>query len=395
MFRKLQFRFIATFMSAVIIVFAMIFTTVFFMNRSAYDRGVLDVLNENAQLYFNNENANKGVLVISFGYGSVGDTYLVIQGENEFTVEQIERIVSSAQKISTGSGSVDNLYYLVAVQDAETVLTAVDVSHKISDSISNFTTTSIVFIILFAVVSFFVVLSSYTILRPIKESFYKQQQFVSDASHELRTPITIISANADVLKSINNNPENDKYLDSVKTQTDRLNYLVGDMLTLAKNEEVITKKTVKKYRTVFSLSEETISCALSFEALIYENGKSLTTYVTQNLNGYGDAQGFRTVMGILLDNAVKYSAPNSAINLTLKKKGTRSVLIITNKGSQVHDQDSNKIFERFYRSDDSRSRESGGSGLGLAIAKAICDNNKWKISAKSEYNVSMTVTVTI
>lgn len=222
---------------------------------------------------------------------------------------------------------------------------------------------------------------SFKIFQPIKESLYKQRKFISDASHELKTPIAVISANADVLKT---NEEN-RYLDSIKSQTKRLNLLVTDMLTLARMDE--SHKTLVK--ETFCLSDVVTEAVLPFDAVSFENGKVLLSEIEKNVEYYGNRESVKKMIDILLDNAVKYATKGGTIKVTLVK----TTLIVTNSGSDVKDADSNKIFERFYRGESSRSRETGGSGLGLAIAKSIATQNGWNITAKSRYGESMTITV--
>ena len=163
---------------------------------------------------------------------------------------------------------------------------------------------------------------------------------------------------------------------------------VRTLLTLAKIDEF---KSELKHES-FNLSQEIISTTLPFDALAYEKGKKLNTEIENDIEYKGDKASVKKLLMILLDNAIKHSDSNGQINVSLKKDG-RTVLTVFNTGSNVITEDSEKIFERFYRVDNSRSRESGGSGLGLAIAKTIADSNNWKITAQSVYNKSMTITV--
>ena len=164
--------------------------------------------------------------------------------------------------------------------------------------------------------------------------------------------------------------------------------LVLDLLTLAKIDEQKDKLSHEN----FNLSQEVLSTALPFDSLAFEKGKTLNTEVEPDIEIKGDKQSVKNLLTILLDNAIKHSSANAIIDVTLKKEG-KTILSVTNTGSNVPDEDSDKIFERFYRGDSSRSRSSGGSGLGLAIAKTIATTNNWKISAHSQCNKSMKITV--
>ena len=143
------------------------------------------------------------------------------------------------------------------------------------------------------------------------------------------------------------------------------------------------------------LREEVVNVILPFEAVVYEKKKRLVMNVEEGIRVETDRISIRKTLEILLDNAIKYSDEKGTITVTLKKHKNRTVIIVKNTGSNVPNKDSSKIFERFYRAEDSRSREFGGSGLGLAIAKNISNVNKWKIYAKSEYQHSMTITIII
>ena len=224
-----------------------------------------------------------------------------------------------------------------------------------------------------------------TVFKPINDTLLKQRQFVSDASHELRTPITVISANADVLGNLIDN----KYLDSIKSQTERLNLLVSDLLTLSKMDE--GKLSIPKER--FSLSQLINALVLPFEAVAFEKGKFLYLDNQNDIDYFGDSESVKLLVNILIDNAIKHSTKNATIKVSLKKDGTKILLEVYNDGSNIFDQDSDKVFERFYKGDKSRKHTDSGSGLGLCIAKNICDNNKWKITAKSKLNESFTITV--
>ena len=213
----------------------------------------------------------------------------------------------------------------------------------------------------------------------------KQMHFISDASHELKTPLTIISANAEVLKGIDDN----QWVKNISTQTERMSVLVNDMLTLTRIEERRKKRSLID----FDLSTETLNSALQFDTVAFEKGKTIVTDVVPDVKITADIHAFKQLLSILLDNAVKYATENTEIVVSLKKENGKTVLTVKNFGSDVPNEDSFKIFERLYRGDQSRSRESGGCGLGLSIAKSLCDANKWKISAHSRYNESMTITV--
>jgi signal transduction histidine kinase len=168
-----------------------------------------------------------------------------------------------------------------------------------------------------------------------------------------------------------------------------MNVLITDMLSLAKLEE--GKVTITKQP--FDLSEVIMECTLPFEAMVFENKKNIEYMVAPNVKANTDKNSVKMLINILLDNAVKYASENGKIIVYLNRVKNKTIFSIYNTGSNVPNKDSARIFERFYRADSSRSRDSGGSGLGLAIAKNLANRNKWKIYADSKQGESMTITV--
>ena len=183
-------------------------------------------------------------------------------------------------------------------------------------------------------------------------------------------------------------PEN-KWLHNVKNQTERLGLIINDMLEMAKMDENLPTLIKED----FDLSEEIVGSSLPFDAVAFEKGKTLILDVQPNVKYKGDRQSVKKIINIVLDNAVKYASDDGIIKVSLVKKNNKITLSVFNTGSAVPESYANKVFERFYRIDNSRSRESGGSGLGLSIAKTIADANKWKISAVSRLDEYMIINV--
>lgn len=312
--------------------------------------------------------------------------YMITDGNSGFKLDEIQLVVKSAVQRGLPFGNAYGTVYYRTFNN-NTKIACIDAKMIIESRDSLILNTATVFLISYILLFFIVYIFSSKFFEPIKESFYRQRKFISDASHELKTPIAVISANADVMKSQGQN----EYVDSIKLQTERMKLLVSDMLMLSRIDE--EKPTLKKEE--FSLSDATIKNTLPFDAVAFERGKMIITDIQKDILVTEDIESYNKVLSILIDNAVKYANKNSTILVSLKKDGRQNVLTVFNEGSSVLDEDSNKIFDRFFRADNSRSRETGGCGLGLSIAKSICDLNKWKISAKSKFNKSMTITVII
>lgn len=215
-------------------------------------------------------------------------------------------------------------------------------------------------------------------IKPIEESYNKQKQFVADASHELKTPLTTINTNIDVLLSHSKNTieEEQKWVTYIKDEAERMTKLTNDLLYLAKldHDSDIVFSPV-------SFSGAVESVLLAMEATAFEQGVEIDSDIAQDVSVMGFEDRLRQITVILIDNAIKYSQKRSRIEVKLTSDG---VLKVKNYGCGISDKDKKHIFERFYRADESRSRESGGYGLGLAIAKASVISMNGSIGVSSD-----------
>lgn len=211
------------------------------------------------------------------------------------------------------------------------------------------------------------------IVKPVNEAFIRQKQFIYDASHELKTPIAIISASAEMLEK---NPKEKKWLDNIKTENNRMNKLVISLLDLSKSENI---KENEVYTNV-NLSKVIKNKALTFESLIYENSLELDVDVANDIMFNCNEDRIKELLSILMDNAIKHSLPNSQITVKLSKEKNNIYLSVKNKGKEIPVSERGKIFERFYRLDKSRNRDDNRYGIGLSIAKNIVINHNGTIS---------------
>ena len=206
--------------------------------------------------------------------------------------------------------------------------------------------------------------------------------FVSDASHELRTPITVILANLNILSSKKDDLIKTQYqwIDNTKEEANRMKQLVDELLFLARSDDRQNKLVFSK----IDLSELLLSRMLSFEALAFEKGIRLDYEIADGLYIIGHEGNVKQLLSILLDNAMKYCGDKGSVYLKAFSLKDRTYVLIKNSGDLIDAEDLKHIFERFYRTDKSRSRTEGGYGLGLAIAKTIVDNMHGKISVLSD-----------
>ncbi len=221
-------------------------------------------------------------------------------------------------------------------------------------------------------------------IRPVERAWKQQKQFVADASHELKTPLTVILASTDIMLSDKENvsAEQRKWLECTKTESERMKELLSGMLYLARSEDEVGS-VVSSPHVVFNLSELLSESLLGFEIQCFEKGKTLVDEVEDNIFIKGNEAEIKQLVEIFLDNACKYSDDNGKISVSLKSGGNRCILSFVNTGTPIPQKDIPHIFERFYRSSDSRSRDEGGYGLGLSIAKSIADKHGTKISVLS------------
>ena len=225
-------------------------------------------------------------------------------------------------------------------------------------------------------------------VRPVEEAFVRQKQFVSDASHELKTPLAVISANAEVLEQeIGQN----EYLGYIRSEVRRTDSLVRNLLTLARMDRQEKGIEMKP----FDLSHALLDVVLPFESTVYETGKILEYDIPDGIECNGNEEMIKQLAVILLSNALKYSDEGGQIRISLNARGKQREIRVFNTGNPIAPEDQEKIFDRFWRADPAHGSETGGHGLGLAIARSIVDTHHGKISVESKEGKGTTFTVTL
>ena len=223
------------------------------------------------------------------------------------------------------------------------------------------------------------------VMRPIAESYSKQKVFITDASHELKTPLTIIDANTEVLEIENGENE---WTQAIHHQVKRLASLTENLVMLSRMEE----ETPRHGMTDFSLSDAITESVEPFGAPAETQGKSFDCDISPNVTLYGDERSIRKMIGLLCDNAVKYTSDGGTIKVKLRG-GSHPQLTFSNPAEGLQKGNYDILFERFYRSDSSRSSEKAGYGIGLSVVKAITEAHKGKITANSPDGKNMVFTV--
>ncbi len=311
------------------------------------------------------------------------DTVTVLQSGAGFSDEEL---AAAAQKViaggeTTGRLREEALYYARRDVRGGTRVAFVEASY-LTESIRRllWQSAGIGAISLLAFFGISVFLARWA-LRPVERAWLQQRRFVADASHELKTPLTVILANNNILLS---HPEErvgsqKQWLESTGEEAQHMRRLVDDLLFLAKSdagERPPARETV-------DLSDLTTSVLLSFEPVAYEKKVALEAQVEPDITVAGDPTALRQLVHILLDNACKYAGAGGRAALSLDRQGGTAVIRVSNTGVPIPPEDLPHVFERFYRADKARTRE-GGYGLGLAIAKSIMDRQDGALTVSSD-----------
>jgi signal transduction histidine kinase len=254
----------------------------------------------------------------------------------------------------------------------------------------NITISFIGLIIIFVII----VICSKKIVYPVSESYEKQKQFISVAGHEIKTPITIIDADAELLSM--EIGEDNEWLQDICTQTKRMASLTNDLLSLSRMDEDRQQFTMID----FPISDIVTETVASFQTLARSKERNIKTAITPMLSYKGDETGIRQIVGILIDNAIKYSKQGIEggyrdIEVGLEKKNKNIILTVTNSSEPVSNEQLRQFFDRFYRAEQSNKSGTGGYGLGLSIAKSIVEKHKGRISASTPYSDTVQITVTL
>lgn len=299
-----------------------------------------------------------------------------MHGTDDYSIQDCTELIANINKKSKMDGYYNTLQY-VKKNYAEGSIVVFSNRKSDIDMMKKILFVSIgVFILMEGIVFILTRILTQRAMKPMQISYEKQQQFISDAGHELKTPLTVISANADILfDEIGEN----KWLSYIKSQTERMRILVQEMLDLTKFS--YTEDNIAQSR--FNISSLIENVALPFECQAFEQKKTFHIEIEPNIEFLGNTERIRRMIGIFIDNAFKYSNGNGTIKIQLKTENGKNILRIYNTGIGIKKGEEEKIFERFYRSDSSRSTQ-GGYGLGLAIAKSIADQHNIKIQVQTE-----------
>ena len=298
--------------------------------------------------------------------------------DRKYLQEIINEALLSDQE--TGELKTHDLRYLKSVSPMGFTIVFSDTTTE-SSTLKNLLYSCLsIFFVAMVVFSGISILLSHWVIKPVAKAWDQQRQFVADASHELKTPLSVIMANAELLQSEETSEEDRKtYSGNILGVTYQMRSLVENMLEMAR----VDNGTVNMPFTTLDFSQLVSDAALSFQLLYEERGMGLRCAVPEEIQLHGSEQHLYQVMDVLLDNALKYSTPGSMVSVDLTVSGRSCVLSVASPGEPISREDLKNIFKRFYRGDKARAM-NGSYGLGLAIAESIVEAHRGRIWAESD-----------
>lgn len=404
MIRKLQVKFILLSMSALLLVLTVIITGINIINYNSVIKDadqLLAILSENNGTFPKKTGIKPGDIPKNLSPETPYETrfFSVLLNRNTHGVVQVEtsRIISidtanaieyARRVIDHGKvqGFVANFRYHIHTEKNHIRIVFLDCGRKL-DSFKDFLFTSVLisvsgYAVVFVIIAFF----SNKVVRPISESYEKQKQFITDAGHELKTPLTIIKADTDILEMEFGENE---WLEDIQKQATRLTTLTNDLVYLAHMEETSSFMQMIE----FPFSDVVSEASSSFQALAQTQNKHFLCKIEPMLSLTGNEKAIHQLTTILLDNALKYSPERGTVSLTLQRLNKCLQLSVYNTTEyMISKENLSLLFERFYRIDSSRNSQTGGHGIGLSVAKAIVTAHGGKIQAATEDGYSLEIT---
>lgn len=396
MIRKLRLKFVAICMALVTAVLAVVFLSVYFTMEHSIETLSRQVLYRVAQdsLY---SGGSRDFIRPEIGIDVGGDWVLLpyftveVWGSQAYVTggtydelentEALQAILSDCLSQPEQEGTIRSyrLRYLRQDNGLYQKIAFVDMSMEMTvlrNMMGPYLVILLISLLLLLGVS---VLLSRWAIRPVEKAWKQQRQFLSDASHELKTPLTVILSNAELLEAAPLEDRPARWANNIHTEARRMWSLVEEMLTLARADNMVRNPVL----TEVSLSDIAADAVLAFEPVAFEAGKPLAYDIDRDATVLGDGDKLRQLAGILLDNAIKYGAQGGTIYLRLQKTDRQVILTVSNPGEPIPPEKLGRLFERFYRADDSRGEQSG-FGLGLSIAQTIAQEHKGTLKAESD-----------
>ncbi|EFM38501.1 ATPase/histidine kinase/DNA gyrase B/HSP90 domain protein [[Eubacterium] yurii subsp. margaretiae ATCC 43715] len=394
MLKQLKIKFIAITMILVSIILSFVFTLMYQSNvKSTYDKSVADLKTISTLdiSKFSEPQTNKVLKELQFvplfivNIDESGVILSQIKSNISMDDESFKSIVKAAHESQEDIGTIKSMdirYYKKHYSLYEKI-SFIDISRDNKNLENLF----VVFIMTGAITLlffFFIVLFlSNWALMPVEKTWNQQKQFIADASHELKTPLTVLLANMDILENNKSDTIQSqiKWIQASKQEAKQMKNLIEEMLFLAKSDA----NRIDNSKTTINVSDTLFSLILSIEVIAFEKNVIINyaSTIDENLYTTANEKQLVSLFSILLENACKYSYEETSITAKLKREQSKIKFELNNFGPVIPKHEVAHIFERFYRVDKSRNKEHGGYGLGLSIAKKITDENNMKISVES------------
>ncbi|MCD7732250.1 MAG: HAMP domain-containing histidine kinase [Oscillospiraceae bacterium] len=322
---------------------------------------------------FNNRSGN----LVSVNTGKIAAV------DTSEAVEYAESIIAEGKT----KGFADDYRYLVNISETETTVVFLDCARNLTTFRTVISASLGISVAGLVMVLILLIFLSGRIVKPFWENYEKQRRFITDAGHDLKTPLTVIGADAEVLEM---DVGENEWITDIRNQVSRLTDMTNSLITLSRMEE-----PEPQYQMIdFPLSDIVEETLEEYRSLAKTQGKNLSGSVQPMISLCGDEKAIRRLLAVLLDNAMKYSDENGTISLTLEQQRGSIRLSVFNTCSYMPKESLPHLFDRFYRMDESRNSQTGGYGLGLSIAAAIVTAHKGKISASTTDEKSLLMTVT-
>lgn len=402
MFRKLKIRLIMISVLSLTIVLFMIFFGIYFMMKHGTNQQSYMLMNtiakeERVLPPFGAPDASRVLLGSVFVKVDASGETIEYSSDLRVSKEDVEELKEIVLKEGTTIGNIKNsnykLRFLKVPKEYGAIVVFLDNSMEedifkrlviVSVCTGSISLTLVFFISLFL---------ANKAIKPVKASWEKQNAFVADASHELRSPLAVITSNLEIVMENENGTvgSQNKWLGNIQSELERIKKLVDDLLFLARSDA----EDEEMSKGSFDLSGLLYKIINTFTPLAQKKGLKLVLHNKNNVTVFGNEFRIRQLITILLDNAIKYTNSGGKIELILEVGASTYQLSIKDNGEGIPREHLNRIFDRFYRVDKSRSRSHGGSGLGLAIAKCIVKEHNGRINVISEVGKGTEFTVVL
>lgn len=400
MLKKLKARLVLNHMIVLVIVFSLLFLSfsilVYIREENKITNALKDNIDAAKRVFYEAEETYKSTdktYNISFSVLVDSNGNIINQTGTELESEAVKKAVDFAMKWEQDRGNYPELKISFLSRSTHqgmiiSFLSREHIEERITENLSHGAFAGFISLLVFFGISIHL---ANTALSPVEKAWEQQKQFIADASHDLKTPLTVILANNNIVSSHKDQSVESqmKWIESTNEEAKRMSDLINKMLELAKSEA--TKEELKVGEV--NLSEVVENSILQFEVVAFEKNILIESGVQPNIIVKTHAPTFSKILEILFDNAIKYSDENGKISIALYQSSKKVYFTINNKGEHISREDLPHVFERFYRTN--KERTVGGHGLGLSLAKKKCDMIGCKLSVDSNEEDGTTFTITL